>query len=116
MILIGSESYYIDVDTLNDELNNDSELGAGFTEDSKTTTYKDDTGHVSGITLEVNKIHKPKEVDGFKYDLYMSMIRTVMEVPMEREDPGMPFNLNDAPINFTIAFNTLLYKKILKAI
>lgn len=118
MIAINGVNYYIDVDVLDEELNGDDSLSAGHTSDKKTTTFYDYSNGKKPLTktVEENEIYKPREVDGLKYELYLNMVRTIMEVQVENEDPGMPFNFDNAPVNFTIAFNTLKYKKILKEI
>jgi hypothetical protein len=114
MIAIDGENYYIDVDALDKELNTDEALSAGYVENETKHESFDGEGASLGSSIETNKTHKPREVDGFKYEMYMTLISTVLHSHLEPEDRMMPLDLNGAPLNFTIAFNTLLFKKIIK--
>lgn len=114
MIPINGENYYIDVDVLNDILYADSASSDETFEDKRKTENFDENGDSQGYVVDTSSIYKPREVDAFKYEMYMSLIGAVLMAPMEREDGMLPLNFNDATINFTIAFNTLLFKKIIK--
>jgi hypothetical protein len=116
MITVNGESFYIDVDVLDQILNDDETLKAGYTTNTKTvSTYKGD-GSVEGTIIEDEKVYKPREVDGFKYELYMNLIQMVLQTPLENEDSQLPMDWESVPQNVLLAFNTLMHKQIIKRI
>lgn len=116
MILSNGEAYYIDVDVLDGIINGDEGLAGGYIEESSTITQTDENGKVYNTTTEVNKSYKPREVDGFKYALYMNLLELVTSHGAENEDKMLPTDMESLPSNILLAFNTLMHKQIIKRI
>jgi hypothetical protein len=121
MIKIGDEFYYLDLDRLSEVLypeNQDEELKEGITIE-KDIEYFQDTLDDEKRELKVTERHrdKPREVDGLKYELVRAMLDVLMNVELEyNEVTESPADLEKAPTNFIISFNTLLKLKIIKII
>lgn len=116
MIKIDKEYYYLDLDAMSDELEKDDSLKAGTMTNTETTVVYGGNNEIESKTIVTNEIPKPKEVDGFKYELLREMIAIVLNVEMEFDNSKMVSSFNEAPTNFIIAFNTLLKLDILKKI
>lgn len=119
MIKIDKEYYYLDLDAMSDELEKDDSLKAGTMTNTETTVVKAGKAgkdEILSTTIVTNEIPKPKEVDGFKYELLREMIAIVLNTEMEFDNSKMVSSFNEAPTNFIIAFNTLLKLDILKKI
>lgn len=117
MIKVDENYYYLDLDALGNELEKDFNLAEGSIIETEEIVTKDDKqAVVETITTTVSK-HKPKEIDGFKYEILRSMIEMLMTIEMEYDDALMKHKkLSEYPPNYALAFNTLLKMKILKKI
>lgn len=116
MIKIDKEYYYLDLDVMSDELEKDDSLKAGKITNTETTIVKNAEDEIISTTIIITDAHKPKEVDGLKFELLREMIAIVLNTELEYNTSKMVNSFVGAPSNFIIAFNTLLSLKILKKI
>jgi hypothetical protein len=115
MIKVDGEYYYLDLDALSHELEQDGNLAEGTIEEVEEVTTMNGEGKPIEFIKSVVKKHKPKEIDGSKYELLRTMVEILLSVELEYDDALMkPKDLQTAPMNYAIAFNTLLKLKILK--
>lgn len=116
MIKIDGDYYYIDLVSMDKGFEGDESLKAGIIEDTETTTETNGIGEVISTTTVVRKAHKPKEVDGFKYQTISLMLEIVLNDNIEYSDTTMKLSLDRASSSFAFAFNTLLKLQIIKKI
>lgn len=115
MIKVDGEYYYIDLDELSNELGKDDKLAEGVIEESEVIETLDHNGKVIESIVTTTKKHKPKEIDGFKYELLRTMVEILLGTEMEYDEGLMKHkSLDTASANYAMAFNTLLKLKILK--
>jgi hypothetical protein len=88
MLQVLGESYYLDLDKIDDYVQ---------IKDSKPVSGESETTHISII----------------KYDTIKLMIEIIMEEPEEVDEKLGAKGTNNLSIPFKIAFNTLLYKNLL---
>jgi hypothetical protein len=119
MIRIGEDYYYLDLDKLSEVLypeNQDEALKEGVIIE-KDIEYTKDTMASDRKDIKVTERHrdKPKEVDGLKYELVRAMLDVIMNVELEYDEVTKePADLEKAPTNFVMSFNTLLKLEIIK--
>jgi hypothetical protein len=115
MIKVDGDYYFLDLDALSNELEQDGNLAEGTIKETEEITTMDGEGKPKEITVSVITKHKPKEIDGSKYELLRTMVEILLSVEFEYDEALMKSkDLQTAPMNYAIAFNTLLKLKILK--
>lgn len=115
MIEFGGITYYIDLETLDKVI---SPIGSKPTDKIKqkqTTSTKDGKGELFSVEITETVSDKGKEVDGAKYEI----IRFMFEVLMDNKDEldsalGIERAMDNTPLSYKIAFNTLYNYGILK--
>lgn len=117
MIEFGGNYYYVDLEALDELIASDESLQAKELEDVDTIEYFDADGKLTKTKVVKKKYTKGKEVDGARYDIINFMLQVVLS-PMEEMDDtlGAARALSNAPLNYKIAFNTLLEFGVLKMI
>ena len=116
MIKIGDLYYYIDLEAMSKQLELDDDKSGVIIEKESVYT-KDDTGQVLNLVETITEKHKPKEVDGFKYEVIRTMLEIVLSETLEFNQSTMKMvPLEQASSNFIMAFNTLTKLKIIQAI
>jgi len=117
MLEIGDKMYYIDLKVIDDLVDNDESLKAQEIEETEVREIFDKDGNADGKEVISKKYSKGKEIDASKYSTIMLFIDSVMAYNEEIDDTlGFDRGMNKAPISFKVAFNTLLFYKILKEI
>jgi hypothetical protein len=114
MIKIDGEYYYMDLDALSECLESDDNLAEGTIKETETTTWYDEQNEMQSKEVKVIDRHKPKEVDGFKFQFLTQMIDLILHTDLEFDESTMKASFSKAPTNYLVAFNTLLKLKILK--
>lgn len=116
MIIIQDEYYYIDFDAASEAVSGTS-FEEKYLDEVKTTEEFDKQDVLLSRTVETNRTFKPREVDGLKYGLLQEFISVVMNTELEFDDAlKKHINIEQAPANYIIAFNSLLKLNVLKKI
>jgi hypothetical protein len=99
MFKIFNETYYVDIDAIDDYVQFTAEIEEEVNDESETTT----------------EIKEEKQIHLVRYELVKNFLETVLTESNEvDEDLGM--KTNEVSIPFKIAFNSLLIKKIINKI
>ena len=110
---VGNQNYYLNFENIEKVLSSRSSgFKGGLIDEKETTENYDDKNKLVGKTVVTRNYHKSKEVDGFRYET----LRNMIELLLTTEDENDMTNGKDLvkqPINFKLAFNTLLEYGIL---
>lgn len=116
MIDFGGVNYYIDMSALDKLISpDDSFKSQDVTEKSIEKTKDKDGNEVIKETIKTYP--KGKEIDGALYDTIRLFIEIVTTSPDEMDDTlGAERAMAGQPLNYKIAFNTLIHHGILVAV
>lgn len=122
MINIFGELYYIDLIELDrvialgsDNNNDNNDDGDDIVMLTKTITTSDGAGKVVNVKTIDNETVKIKEINGVRFDIIRSFITDIGETDDVDVDYTLGTrNLDKMGTKFKVAFNTLLFYKILK--
>lgn len=110
LLKIGGQNYFIDFETAEKLLTNGSVFKGGEVQDVETTEVFDANNKLVSKTVSTKKYFRGKEVDMFKYENINDMIGIIFSND-EESDSGVKSNkkeLENQPLSFKVAFNTLL--------
>jgi hypothetical protein len=112
---IAGVAYYIDFDNIEKILTSvDPDLEARNIEDIETRVTNLNGG-VEKTEIITKKYHKGREVDLSRYETYRMLIEILLTYNEETDDAlGIEIAMQNAPLSFKIAFNTLVKYGILK--
>jgi hypothetical protein len=114
LLEFGGISYYIDFDGLSNILKNDPELEQKEAKETETkTTYIQ--GGVEKTEVIERTYYKGLEIDISRYETFRALFEILLTHNEESDTTlGAERALNDAPLSFKLAFNTLVKYGILK--
>lgn len=117
LIKIGNSSLIIDFNAMSDLIIEQPDCDNGtLGEDTETTTFYEKDS-VTQTRVTTKKYDKGKEIDVSKYEILKTMIDIVLSYYDEVDDKlGVERIFKNMPIPVKIAFNTLLYYKVLRNI
>lgn len=120
LIKIGNDMFIIDIEVMGnfitEQNQNDKSNGNMEVEKEIINTYSANS-ELIGKQETIHEKDKGREINVSKYEIIRTMIDTVMSYNEEIDNSlGIDRAMKQAPIPFKIAFNTLLYYKILKRI
>lgn len=112
---IAGVAYYIEFDNIEKILTStDSDLEARDVEELETK-ITNINGGVERTEITTKKYHKGREVDLSRYETYRMLIEILLTYHEELDDAlGLEVAMQNAPLSFKIAFNTLVRYGILK--
>lgn len=116
MIKIGEKMYYIDMGKI-EELVGVEHIDDMITETSTTTHSEFGDNDIIPKSSDVTVIERKRdtELNTPKYETVMMMLNVVLGQPLELDAPlGVTNALRNGPINYTLAFNTLLFYNIIR--
>jgi hypothetical protein len=115
MIKFGNDMYYIDFKAIAKVIGEGDEFEAREMVDTETINYFDSDGLITGKQITERKYLKGREFDASKYDILKTMLDVVLYQPYEEVDEklGIEHALEVQSLQFKIAFNTLLFNKVL---
>jgi hypothetical protein len=116
MIDLGGINYYIDFEALDKLISTDKSLEAQEVTETKTeeTFGEDKKCYNTVVTTKV--FPKSKEIDGARYDCMGMMLQIIMNTDIEIDDTlGLDRGFAAMPLNWKIAFNTLIKNGVLVA-
>ncbi len=104
--------YYLDIDKLMSELE-DEKLNERYVTESETETEYNADGEIIKKTVKKVKRLVPKEINSVKHELYSNLVNILFSIGLEDIDSDTKVTLNNIPISSKIAFNSLINKKII---
>jgi hypothetical protein len=115
MIKIGEKSYFIDFDAIEKLVTGSEDFQAGEVTEKELIKNYNEIGAMTSFSEVEKTFHKDRQYDASKYDILVMMLQVVMS-NQDEIDEGLGFErgLAKQPIPFKIAFNTLLYYKVLR--
>jgi hypothetical protein len=121
LVKIFGDFYIISFDGIDKIVEHDPDFKPTKIDDEdEIKTFNYDTKGKEFLVEKVVKketYRKPKEIDGPKFEILRYLLETLSIYNEETDEAlGIEKGLEKAPIPFKIAFNTLLYYKILKKI
>ena len=117
MLEIGGMTYFIDFSKLDEFITTMKSSTTNIEQEVVETLTYDKDGEVISKELVTRTLPLDKTIDGSKYEMIKYMVDIVVTYGEEDIDDTLGVqSLNSLPIAFKIAFNTLLYHKILKQI
>lgn len=116
MIDVGGITYYIDFEALDKLIATDKSLEAQDVTEVKTREYFDSDGKLVSSDKVTRTYPKSKEIDGARYDCMGLMLQIIMNTDVEIDDTlGIERGLDKMPLNWKVAFNTLVKYGVLVA-
>lgn len=115
MIEFGGNTYYIDIDVLNDTIT--PKTDGSKQSSTHTKTYLDGLGTIISVEVDESSHERVTEVSAAKYDIIRTMLDVVLDITDADEvddTMGAERGLEKTTISFKIAFNTLYHYGILK--
>jgi len=113
---IGGNKLFVDYDQLNTMLTTgDPSLKGGEVSESETEETFNAKGELIGKKVTTKKSIKAREVDGFRYQMLMEMLGTVMDIDGESDSLGN-ISTDNFSVGQRIAYNTLIEYKVLNII
>jgi len=123
LIKIGGDNFILDFKAMNELISETGDIDKSMTGQEIETKYiyesLDDTGieKLTSRHVTVREYDKGKEIDVSKYETLRMIIDIVMAQNEGIDDTlGVERAMKTMPISFKIAFNTLLYYKVLRKI
>jgi hypothetical protein len=117
MIKVGNKSFYIDFKSIETLVAGSPDFQAQEMEEKENIKNINHEGEVSSEINTVRTYLKDKQYDASKYDILVMMLQVVMSNQEDIDDSlGIERGLSSQPIPFKIAFNTLLYYKVLRSL
>ena len=114
LISIGGVNYYINFEALDALISNDESLAAKEVSEKEIKTFRDNVGAIISSEEIIRTYQKNKEIDGARYDSMGLMLNILLTTDFELDDAlGLNRGLMNAPLNWKIAFNTLLKYNVL---
>jgi len=116
MINIGGTMYYINFEALDELISTDDSLKAQEIKETENKESYDDKGNLISSVLTTKTYLKSKEIDGARYDCVGLMLQIIMNSDVELDGTlGFERALKSQPLNWQIAYNTLIHNGILIA-
>jgi hypothetical protein len=113
MIEFGGEKYYIDYNAVEKTILIPKKSEKVTTKVVKT--IYDEKGAISQMEVVESEVPNTDDIDTIKFDLIRTCIDVLMDNTEELDTAlGSEHALEKTPLNYQIAFNTLLKNKILK--
>lgn len=117
MIDVGGITYYVDFEALDKLIVTDKSLEAQDVTETEIKEYFDAEGKLVSSDKITKTYPKSKEIDGARYDCMGLMLQIIMNSEVEIDDTlGIERGFAAMPLNWKVAFNTLLKYGVLVAI
>ncbi len=115
MIEFGGIQYYIDIEALDKTITPTDTKPSDVITVTEYKTHINAAGEVTGNEKMETSSLRGKEINGPKYNIIQMMVETLIDYTGETDDSlGAERALNNTPLSYKLAFNTLYQYGIIK--